>query len=106
MATTIHDAQTAGMMAGMTTGSRREVPAQFAHDERLRDTWLNAYDTMAQALRSYEPAPPDAPKEQKRIRPAKNKAGKAVIMAPKPVPQQTAFLRPMSSILEERLSEA
>ncbi len=102
MATTIHDAQTAGMMAGMTSGSRREVPAEYAYQEHLRDAWLNAYDTMAQALRSYEPAPPDAQKEPKRRRPATVRVKLPEAQAePPPPPAKTT----MSAILERQLAE-
>lgn len=93
---TIHDAQTAGMTAGMTTGSRREVPAEYARQEPLRDAWLDAYDAMAQALRGCVPAPRTASKSPRISRPTTK-----IVKAKTPEPPPPPARRMMMAILDE-----
>lgn len=51
---TPHEAETAGMMAAMTTGASRKVPAKYADNGRLEAAYTYGFNATIQATQSYE----------------------------------------------------
>jgi hypothetical protein len=85
---TPHEAETAGMMAAMTTGASRKVPAEYADGGRLEAAYTYGFNATIQATQSYEidttPRKVRKPVEPKQAKPVPKQARKA---PPPPVKQ-------------------
>ena len=101
---TPHEAETAGMMAAMTTGASRKVPREYADGGRLEAAYTYGFNATIQATQSYEidttPRKVRKPVEPKQGKPVTTQTRKA---PPPPVKQGP---RPMTPILDSQHVDA
>ena len=106
---TPHEAETAGMMAAMTTGASRKVPREYADGGRLQRAYEYGFNVTIQATQMavpfcYEidttPRKVRKPVEPKERKPVTTHARKA---PPPPVKQGP---RPMTPILDSQHVDA
>jgi hypothetical protein len=101
---TTHEAETAGLVAAMSTGASRIVPPEYVSSKRLQEAWLDGFDSMAQSLRGLvidtKKRTVRKPVEPKQAKPVPTQARKAS-------PQQVRQAPPsMLAVLERQLAGA